>query len=138
MIFTYYIYYMSLNTPAFVFNTLQKELQDIQVKLLEKVSKTYDIPLDELTETFLSDLTIIPEKKDKIYICKKYKGRRLPMDKDRCEALIWNKGKGGQCTRPKYNVECFCKQHVSHLCFGSVKDPKHVDKFCIQDRAIYK
>jgi hypothetical protein len=127
-----------MKTPAFVFNTLQQELQDIQVKLLENISKTYDIPLEELKEQFLSDLKIVPEAKDKIYICKKYKSRRLPMEEDRCQALIWNKGKGGQCSRPKYEYFDFCKQHKDHLCFGCVEKPKQEDKFAIQDRAIYK
>lgn len=127
-----------MQTPAFIFNSLQKELQAIQLNLLEKVSKTYDIPLEELKEQFLSDLKIIPETKEKIYICKKYKSRKIPMDEERCQALIWNKGKGGQCSRPKYEDCEFCKQHKEHFRFGKVSEPKHVDKFDIQERVIYK
>jgi hypothetical protein len=119
---------MSLSTPAFVFNTLQKELQDIQIKWLEKIADKYALSLEALKKEFIEDLELIPETKEKVYIYKKYKARRIPMDEDRCKALIWNKGKGGQCSRPCCPGESFCKIHVVHLKYGSVDNPNLVEK----------
>ena len=127
-----------MSLPAFIFNELQEELQKVQMQLLEKVSITYDIPMEELTEQFLTDLKIIPESKEKVFISKKYKGRKIPCPHDRCQAVTWNRGKGGQCTRSKCDGEDFCKQHIDHLPYGKInKDPLE-KQFNQPIRAIYK
>lgn len=127
-----------MSLPAFIFNQLQTELHAIELQLLEKVSKTYDIPIEELTDQFLTPLKVVPEATDKIFISKKYKGRKIPMQEDRCQALIWNRGKGGQCTRPKCDGEEYCKQHMCHLKFGKVDEKPMETHFNKPIRAIYK
>ena len=127
-----------MSLPAFIFNQLQTELHAIELQLLEKVSKTYDIPLEELKEECLTPLTVIPEAKDKIFISKKYKGRKIPINEDRCQALICNRGKGGQCTRPRCEGEDCCKQHMCHLKFGKVDNQIMEKQFNKPIRAIYK
>lgn len=127
-----------MSLPAFIFNQLQDELYSIQMQLLEKVSNTYDIPMDELVVQFLSPLKIIPESSEKIFISKKYKGRKLPIPQDRCQAIIWNRGKGGQCTRSKCEGKEFCKQHTEYLKFGKITDIPLEKQFNQPIRAIYK
>lgn len=125
---------MPISTPAFIFNTLQQELQKIHLTWLEQIAQKYNLPLEELKQEFIKDLKIIPETTEKIYICKKYKARKIPMEEDRCKALIWNKGKGGQCTRPCCDGEEYCKIHVMHLKYGSVDKPKEL---CVVPRTVY-
>lgn len=127
-----------MSLPAFIFNQLQTELHAIELQLLGKISKTYDIPLEELKEEFLTPLTVIPEAKDKIFISKKYKGRKIPTKEDRCQAIIWNRGKGGQCTRSKCEGEDCCKQHLCNLKFGKVDNQLMEKQFNKPIRAIYK
>lgn len=127
-----------MSLPAFIFNQLQDELQTIQMQLLEKISSTYDIPIEELTDQFLSPLKVIPESNEKVFISKKYKGRKIPCSHDRCQAVTWNRGKGGQCSRSKWNGEDFCKHHTEHLPFGKINDISLEKQFNKPIRAIYK
>ena len=127
-----------MSLPAFIFNQLQNELEKIQLELLEKISSTYDIPIEELTEQFLSPLKVIPESNEKVFISKKYKGRKIPCPHDRCQAVTWNRGKGGQCSRSKCEGEEFCKHHAEHLPFGKINDVPLEKQFNQPIRAIYK
>jgi hypothetical protein len=127
-----------MNTPAFIFDLLNNELQQIQIKMLEKISKKYNIDINELKNEFIKPLSIIPEKTEKVIIMKKQKGRKLPSDEERCTARIWNRGKGGQCSRPRKKNECFCCQHVENRKHGIISEPPSKKVFKHNTNIVYK
>ncbi len=127
-----------MNTPAFVFDILNNELQKIQITMLEGISKKYNIDIDELKKEFIKPLRVIPEKTEKVVILRKQKGRKMPSDEERCVARIWNRGKGGQCSRPSKNEQPFCCQHRQHRKHGTIDEPPSDKIFNNKKSVVYK
>lgn len=127
-----------MDVPAFIFDVLNQELQRVQEELLEKVAQKYHLPYPELVESFLTPLEILPEKSEKVFLCKKQKGRALPPEERRCMARIWNRGKGGQCTRARKEGDAFCCQHLEKRKHGVIGETPPREVFCHTTKVLYK
>lgn len=129
-----------MDVPSFVFQLLQEEICDIQRKLLERVAERYMIPPEDLIDEFVNGkgVQILPEKKEKVVICKKQKGRAVPEDEHRCYARVWNRGKGGQCTRKKVLGSEYCYQHVEERRHGNMGEVAPAKIFRNKTKVIYK
>jgi hypothetical protein len=102
------------DTPSFVFTILNKELYDIQKKLLESVAKDHNLDADNLVATYLKDplaTNIVPNTKTKIEVVRRAVVKTPPKAEERCMARVWNRGKGGQCTRRRVEDD-LCTAHA--------------------------
>ena len=124
-----------MDTPAFIFELLNKELQTIQENMCREIALKYNLNFEELSKPYLS---IIKETDEKIVICKKIKNHKLPCDDDRCIARIWNRGKGGQCCRSRKEESSFCGQHIENRKHGIIMETPNRSIFPRKSRAIYK
>jgi hypothetical protein len=124
-----------MDTPAFVFDLLNKQLLDVQKDMLTKISIKYNIDIDDLTKEFLGNLNIVTENVEKVVIFKKQKPKDIPKPESRCTARVWNRGKGGQCTR---HGSPFCKQHTQKRKHGLITDPPPMDIFSNKSNTVYK
>jgi len=127
-----------MEVPAFLFQLLEKELQDIHQKLLTDVSKKYQLPLEEVLKEFIRPVVMVSEQKEKVVIVKKQKGRHLPDSEHRCMARVWGRGKGGQCTRKKVGDGLFCTQHIEKRKHGLITEAPPKEVFQSKTRALYK
>lgn len=127
-----------MDVPAFLFDLLNQQLQEIQEQLLERVAKKYELDVRKVKEEFLTPLVLVPEKKEKVIICKKQKGRKLPCDEQRCMARIWNRGKGGQCTRFQKEGAVFCCQHLEKRKHGTITEAPPKEVFQHNTKILYK
>lgn len=125
-----------MEAPAFIFECLEKELWTIQVNLLQKVATKYDLDLEELQRECLQPVTVSAD--EQAYICKRQRRKPLPEDDKRCLARVWNRGKGGQCTRMKCEGGDFCKQHMSGCRHGIIGEAPPKKVFGKTTRALYK
>lgn len=127
-----------MDVPSFLFDLLNQQLREVQEQLLENVAKKYQLDVGKVKEEFLGPLVLIPEKKEKVIICKKQKGRKLPSDEQRCMARIWNRGKGGQCTRfRKEGADCCC-QHLEKRKHGLITEDPPKQVFQHTTKILYK
>ena len=124
-----------MDTPAFIFELLNKELQSIQEKMCREISVKYNLDFDEVSKPYL---TIVKESEEKVFICKKSKGRKVPQQDERCKARVWNRGKGGQCCRSQKEGTVFCTQHSEVRKHGVIADAPDRDIFPRKTRIIYK
>jgi len=127
-----------MDVPTFLFDLLNQQLQTIQEGLLTKVAARYQLDVELLKQEFLESLTLVPEKTEKVIICKKQKGRRLPGDEHRCNSRIWNRGKGGQCTRFRKEGAEFCCQHIEKRKHGIIHDDPPKEVFQHNTKILYK
>ena len=127
-----------MEVPEFLFHLLDQELQRIQEELLEKVADRYKLDIATLREEFITPLQIIPQETEKVFLCKKQKGRQLPNDDVRCTARIWNRGKGGQCTRFRKGEYAFCCQHIEKRKHGTITETPPREVFCHKTKSLYK
>jgi hypothetical protein len=100
--------------PSFIFTVLNKELFEIQRGLLERIANDKGLDATELVATYLSDpLVVTPNTKTKIEVVKKKDPRPPPEADNRCMARVWNRGRGGQCTRTRSGTDCdLCANHA--------------------------
>ena len=99
--------------PEFVFTLLNKELYDIQCRLLERVAADHGMDHTDLVERYLRDpLEIVPNTKTKVEVVRRQDPRPPPEPCQRCMARIWNRGKGGQCTRRRAGEGDYCANHA--------------------------
>lgn len=124
-----------MDTPAFIFELLNKELRGIQEKMCREIATKYDLDFEEVSRPYL---TIIKEIDEKVFICKKTKSRKLPDNEERCNARVWNRGKGGQCCRSRKNDSMFCSQHSENSKHGVITDTPNRTLFPRKTRIIYK
>ena len=127
-----------MEVPAFLFDLLNHQLREVQSELLEKVAKKYQLDVAGVKAEFLGDIVLVPEKKEKVIICKKQKGRKLPCDDQRCMARIWNRGKGGQCTRFRKEGAEFCCQHLEKRKHGKISEEPPKEVFQHTTKILYK
>ena len=124
-----------MDTPAFIFELLNKELQNIQEKMCREIAEKYNLDFEEVSRPYL---TIIKESDEKVFICKKSKGRKLPDDDDRCKARVWNRGKGGQCCRCRKGDTMFCVQHSEVRKHGIIPETPNRQILPKKTRILYK
>ena len=105
-----------MDLPNFLFQILEKELQDIQCQLLEKVANKYSLDFNTLKSEFIKPLTLVSHQGGtKIKVIRQQNSRKKPDSEERCNARIWNRGLGGQCSRKKCKDYELCSQHQSEL-----------------------
>ena len=124
-----------MDTPAFIFELLNKELQSIQEKMCREISEKYNLDFEEVSKPYL---TIIKESEEKIFICKKTKTRKVPDSDERCKARVWNRGNGGQCCRSQKDGTIFCAQHSKDRKHGIISDKPDRSIFPRKTQIIYK
>lgn len=124
-----------MDTPSFIFDLLNKELEIIKEKMCREISEKYNLDFHDVCKPYL---TIIKESDEKIFICKKIKGRKVPDDENRCMARVWNRGKGGQCCRSRKDGTTFCAQHSEIRKHGVIEDAPNRKIFPKKTRIIYK
>lgn len=140
-----------MEVPYFIFEIFEKELRNIQINLLKKVAtkKGYsDSELEELCNEFLpeqSNLKLVPNTKTRIHIQKKNAESVVPKNEERCMARIWNRGKGGQCTRARFcNEEAnnelseYCSQHIKNRKHGRIDEKPSEEIFPKDSKSLYK
>ena len=132
-----------METPQFIFDLLERELRTIQINLLEKVSVRYGLNRDDLIADFLpKQLVVVPNSKIVIEVKKCLKPHQIPSAENRCMARVWNRGKGGQCTRNQIKVETteseYCSQHQKNRKHGRINEPASSEIFPRKSNALYK
>lgn len=133
-----------MDVPYFIFEIFEKELRNIQINLLKKVAtkKGYsNSELEELCNEFLPEqcnLKLVPNTKTRIHIQKKNTELSLPKNEERCMARIWNRGKGGQCTRCRNALSEYCLQHIKNRKHGRIDEKPSEDIFPKDSKSIYK
>lgn len=118
------------NVPSFIFTVLNKELFEIQSELLRKVAADYSLDATEIVQKYLRDpLSITPNAKTKVEIVKRVDPKPPPEAEKRCMARVWNRGRGGQCSRARSADSDLCSHHQNGtLRHGRIdsKPPTHV------------
>jgi len=128
-----------MDAPAYLCNLLELELYRVQKSLLQDVATKYNLPYEELVQEFLaSPLRMVPNKSISIVVKKKIDPKPAPPDDHRCHARVWNRGRGGQCTRPHKPENEYCAQHLVHRKHGDVRDKPDRTVFSGHAHALYK
>lgn len=130
-----------MQTPAFIFGLLDAELRRVHVELLKNVATKYKLDHDSLVQEFLPQ-----EKLDKLVdkrtttteVYVKHKKVAHPPPESRCMARIYNRGKGGQCTKSRSESGDLCALHCKYLKHGKITDPVPRELFPFHASAIYK
>ena len=131
-----------MKAPQFIFDLLDGELRRCQIELLEKVAAKYGLECEELVREFvpMPTTTLVPASDVEITIHKKWKPKPIPPASERCLARIWNRGRGGQCTRPKKSEksECYCIYHEKHRRYGDIREAPDLSQFPKKHSVLYK
>lgn len=103
------------DVPSFVFSILDKELHDIQKKLLENVATDYGLDINEIISRYLpkEPITIMPNAVTKVEVVRRMDAKPPPPDAIRCMARVWGRGKGGQCSKKRTVDSDYCASHSS-------------------------
>ena len=130
---------MSKQTPQFILELLEKELRRVQSDLLEKVATKYNLDHAELVESFLpKQLKVCPTKDVAITVTKKHTPLAPAPAEVRCMARIWNRGKGGQCTRARREDSEYCTHHMHNRKHGKIEDVLPRQLYPAHSSALYK
>lgn len=133
--------------PAYIFKILDKELYDIQCDLLKKVATTYNLCEKEVIEKFLTDpLKVLPPTDKQVVITQKHNAPPPVPDDRRCMARVWNRGKGGRCSRSMCADSDLCGHHCKllekngFLQHGKMNEPPPKSAFATPSKkqALYK
>lgn len=112
-----------MDAPKYLWDLLDRELRYSHTELLKKVATKYNLPLEEMISEFIPKQTpLVPAKQVPIVIHKKMPPKQEPQEQDRCFARVWNRGKGGRCTRARTNDCDYCAQHVKHRKHGDMRE----------------
>ena len=100
----------------------------------------YKLDYENLVEEFIpTKIKLVPNTKTSIEIKKKNAPIKLPSLEERCMARVWNRGKGGQCIRTRFNDNCeYCSQHEKNRKHGRIDEPPNGNIFPKESKAIYK
>lgn len=132
------------SVPSFIFTVLNKELFEIQSELLQRVALDHGLDATELVKKYLADpITIVPNAKTKVEIVKRVDPKPPPEAEKRCMARVWNRGRGGQCSRARTTESDLCTHHQNGtLRHGRIdeKPPTHVfgGGATARQKALYK
>ena len=130
--------------PHFIFDLFEKELLNIQKELLSKVATKYKLNFDQLIEEFLpKEVKLISNTKTSIQIKKIHKPFVPPLAQNRCMARVWNRGKGGQCLRNRFedengNIIDYCSQHKNNRKHGRIDESPNNNIFPKESKSLYK
>lgn len=127
----------TLVVPSFIVSLFTKEIFHVHEELLLDISKTYEIPYEELKNKYLPNVDIISNNLEKINIAKKREyNKNLPKNKQ-CIALTKN---NSQCLRSKGSHKSFCIIHINNQPYGTLPsdaDTKDFDKDLNPKKFIY-
>lgn len=104
-----------MDLPGYIFQILEHEFQQMQIGWLKKIAEKYELNEEELKQTCIEPLKIVPNQTTKIEVIRKTKPRKTAVVTERCMARIWNRGLGGQCSRKHLANEKLCTQHLKEL-----------------------
>jgi len=131
-----------MDVPCFIFEIFEKELRNIQIDLLKKVATKKGYDVEKFVNEFLpeqTNLRLIPNSKTKIQIQKKNVANKSLPEKDKqCMARVWNRGKGGQCTRLKFENNEYCSQHIKNRKHGRIDESPSEEIFPKEFKSLYK
>jgi hypothetical protein len=133
-----------MDAPNFIFEMFEEELTRIQRELLSKVASKYNLDEQTLHTEFLEKrVKLIPNSEVTVVVKKQVVKKQKVAEQSRCPARIWNRGRGGQCTRPKKTNDddtvCeFCAQHMTNRKHGVITEPVDKKIFPKHPTAIYK
>jgi hypothetical protein len=131
---------MSLaTTPQYIFELLEKELYDHNETLLKNVATKYNVNPEIIFADFLKKkLNIISDEDVIIEITKKNNPKKPTNEDTRCMARIWNRGKGGQCSRNKSEDCDYCSQHKEKRKHGRIDEIVPRELFQKKSNVLYK
>ena len=64
--------------------------------------------------------------------------KNIEKESKKCMARIWNRGKGGQCSRNKVGNNDFCKQHIECRKHGRIDENIDRNIFVKNSKVLYK
>jgi hypothetical protein len=129
-----------MDAPNFIFELFQNELENMQKTLIRKIANKYKLDEAEIINEFIPtrSLKLVPNTKVSVVVKKKLETKQVPESKSRCVARVWNRGKGGQCTRLKHEDCEFCTQHKSNRKHGRIDEKADKTIFPQSSYAVYK
>ena len=131
-----------MDAPNFIFEMLEEELIRIQKELLIKVATKYNLQCEDLIDEFIVNRTkLIPTTSVSVIVKKEVPRKTVIDDPLRCVARIWNRGKGGQCTRARLcgsHSSMFCSQHIDNHKHGCIHEPINKKQFPKEPTSVYK
>lgn len=106
--------------PDFILNLFQNEIRKINLQMLEKFCKVFNVDIEDAKIKLKDQLNIVfePVKNEIVTIVKKQK--EIDPDK-RCNARVLRKYEMGQCSRKKIEDCIFCKKHQKMNDAGKLK-----------------
>lgn len=125
---------MTTIVPEFIFALLEDEIRKIQVQLLKRVANEYLLEEDELIASLLPAKPVHVTT-ERVKIFRRAAPKSVAEEDTRCQARIWNRGRGGQCTRKHGKDDKLCTQHSSilekrgNLKYGWINEPPSSDIF---------
>ena len=130
----------AMDAPNFIFELFQNELENMQKTLIHKIATKYNLDEAEIVSEFVParSLKLIPNTKVSVVVKKKLETKQVPELKNRCVARVWNRGKGGQCTRLKHEDCEYCAQHKINRKHGRIDEKAEKSIFPQSSHAVYK
>lgn len=103
-----------MSLPSFLYDLMNEELFDMQRRLLCKVAEEYKLDKDELIHRILGDakLRITPNTEVKVDIVRRQIKQTKVQQEEQCIARVWNRGRGGQCSRRANGDSSLCTHHM--------------------------
>jgi hypothetical protein len=128
-----------MDAPNFIFEMLEEEIIRIQKELLIKVARKYSMDEEDLIREFVVDrVKLVPTKNVTVVVKKEITRKTVVDETSRCMARIWNRGKGGQCTRARSCGTQFCSQHADNHKHGCINEQVNIKLFPKEPTALYK
>lgn len=104
---------MAATVPDFLMGLLDQELRNLQEKLLRRVAAEYSLNEEEVIAKMLPPKSI-QVVSDNIQVIRKAPPKAKLEASQQCQARIWNRGRGGQCTR-NIKESNLCTHHAKEL-----------------------
>ncbi len=105
---------MDIPIPLFIKDLFKQEINNIKIKLIEKIAKDYELDQEEMKKKYICDIEMISKSLENVQITKKQKYASKVDDKYRCKARTWNNGAGGRCKRTQNENE-LCTMHNNYI-----------------------
>jgi hypothetical protein len=127
--------------PHFIFKMFEKEVVKINITIIEKICRLYNLDIDEVKSQLTQDINInfniIDENIEQVKIIKKHVNNKtdneqeIEKEKILCDARIYNASDlvVKQCSRSRMKDCNFCKLHQrlheeGNLKYGTINDEK--------------
>lgn len=127
-----------MDAPQYLWDLLDRELRKSHIALLQKVATKYNLDFDKLEAELLPPVAkLVSNKETPIEIRRKARPKGEAPEDDRCCARIYNRGKGGRCSRTKQEGCDYCKQHVKDRKHGDIRQEVPRDIFPKQKQLLF-